>query len=223
MKRSSLLKGVIASSAILISASANATVTLSIGGAAASDGSGLVSFIAPTTYNMNAGNQAPLAGSSVLFTTGSVDGQNAAPFGDGTMYASVGTNVSPATDTLLLSSTGNHYLGLYWGSIDTFNTIEITDSSGTTDVNAANFLALAPANGFQGSGGSAYVNIFDTDGITGIKFISTQKAFEFDNLTLSSAVPEPSTWAMMILGFFGLGFLGYRKSLNSSDASFRMA
>lgn len=25
-----------------------------------------------------------------------------------------------------------------------------------------------------------------------------------------AAVPEPSTWAMMLLGFFGLGFLGYR-------------
>jgi hypothetical protein len=29
--------------------------------------------------------------------------------------------------------------------------------------------------------------------------------------TLSvAAVPEPSTWAMMILGFFGLGFMAYR-------------
>jgi hypothetical protein len=27
-----------------------------------------------------------------------------------------------------------------------------------------------------------------------------------------AAVPEPSTWAMMILGFFGIGFLGYRRS-----------
>jgi PEP-CTERM motif len=26
-----------------------------------------------------------------------------------------------------------------------------------------------------------------------------------------SAVPEPSTWAMMILGFFGLGFMTYRR------------
>jgi hypothetical protein len=26
-----------------------------------------------------------------------------------------------------------------------------------------------------------------------------------------SAVPEPSTWAMMILGFFGVGFMAYRK------------
>jgi hypothetical protein len=29
-----------------------------------------------------------------------------------------------------------------------------------------------------------------------------------------SAVPEPSTWAMMILGFCGLGFLAYRRNQN---------
>ena len=28
---------------------------------------------------------------------------------------------------------------------------------------------------------------------------------------LTPAVPEPSTWAMMALGFAGLGFAGYRK------------
>ena len=31
-----------------------------------------------------------------------------------------------------------------------------------------------------------------------------------------SAVPEPSTWAMMMLGFAGLGFAGYRKSRKSA-------
>jgi hypothetical protein len=25
------------------------------------------------------------------------------------------------------------------------------------------------------------------------------------------AVPEPSTWAMMILGFLGVGFMAYRR------------
>src|SRR5207248_5821720 len=30
-------------------------------------------------------------------------------------------------------------------------------------------------------------------------------------LTISTAVPEPSTWAMMILGFVGVGFLAYRR------------
>lgn len=30
-------------------------------------------------------------------------------------------------------------------------------------------------------------------------------------VNISSAVPEPSTWAMMILGFCGIGFLSYRR------------
>jgi hypothetical protein len=29
---------------------------------------------------------------------------------------------------------------------------------------------------------------------------------------VTSAVPEPSTWAMMILGFAGLGFMAYRRN-----------
>ena len=35
-----------------------------------------------------------------------------------------------------------------------------------------------------------------------------------------SAVPEPSTWAMMILGFAGVGFMAYRRK---SKSSFRFA
>ena len=31
------------------------------------------------------------------------------------------------------------------------------------------------------------------------------------NFTLEIGVPEPSTWAMMLLGFAGLGFAGYRR------------
>jgi hypothetical protein len=36
----------------------------------------------------------------------------------------------------------------------------------------------------------------------------------------TSAVPEPSTWAMMILGFVGVGFMAYRRK---GQASFRLA
>jgi hypothetical protein len=35
-----------------------------------------------------------------------------------------------------------------------------------------------------------------------------------------SAVPEPSTWAMMILGFFGVGFVAYRRN---NKSQFRLA
>jgi hypothetical protein len=40
-----------------------------------------------------------------------------------------------------------------------------------------------------------------------------------DNVSVS-AVPEPSTWAMMILGFLGVGFLAYRRK---SGAALRIA
>jgi hypothetical protein len=33
-----------------------------------------------------------------------------------------------------------------------------------------------------------------------------------------AGVPEPSTWAMMILGFTGIGFTGYRRSRKSTPA-----
>jgi PEP-CTERM motif len=32
-----------------------------------------------------------------------------------------------------------------------------------------------------------------------------------DGVNLTAAVPEPSTWAMMILGFAGVGFMAYRR------------
>jgi hypothetical protein len=32
-----------------------------------------------------------------------------------------------------------------------------------------------------------------------------------------SAVPEPSTWALMIVGFAGIGFLAYRHKQNQNQ------
>jgi hypothetical protein len=40
--------------------------------------------------------------------------------------------------------------------------------------------------------------------------------FTFGELTAVNAVPEPSTWAMMILGFAGLGFMAYRRKRDES-------
>jgi hypothetical protein len=31
-----------------------------------------------------------------------------------------------------------------------------------------------------------------------------------------SGIPEPSTWAMLLLGFAGLGFVGYRRAKRGS-------
>jgi hypothetical protein len=34
-----------------------------------------------------------------------------------------------------------------------------------------------------------------------------------------AAVPEPSTWAMMILGFCGIGFMAYHRKQNGTALS----
>jgi hypothetical protein len=36
------------------------------------------------------------------------------------------------------------------------------------------------------------------------------------DINFTTAVPEPSTWAMMILGFFGVGFMAYRRRATST-------
>jgi hypothetical protein len=46
---------------------------------------------------------------------------------------------------------------------------------------------------------------------------TTQAAFEVDNFAVLvdkgsvKPIPEASTWAMMIIGFIGIGFLAYRR------------
>ena len=37
--------------------------------------------------------------------------------------------------------------------------------------------------------------------------------FTIGTATFTATIPEPSTWAMMLLGFAGLGIAGYRRSL----------
>jgi hypothetical protein len=46
--------------------------------------------------------------------------------------------------------------------------------------------------------------------------------FGLDDVSVApivAAVPEPSTWAMMILGFFGVGFMAYRRKQNGAALS----
>jgi PEP-CTERM motif len=66
------------------------------------------------------------------------------------------------------------------------------------------------------SSDNQWFNIRDTAGA--IEFFtakSTLNAFEFD---MGSSVPEPSTWAMMMLGFVGLGYVAFRRSAKARSA-----
>lgn len=217
MTRKCGLLGLIAGAGLLLSTGANAAV-VTLGGVAAGDGSGLTSFYG-TTYNFDTSFAAISAGN---LETGSSSGQYAAPNGDSTQYYTVGSFITPQTATLTLGGNSN-YLGLLWGSVDDYNSITLHLANGGTEVISSSTQPLLnPANGNQGPGGTSYVNIYASDYITSIDFLSGKAAFEFDNVTVA-AVPEPATWAMMMLGFLGLGFLGYRKSSKTGGASFRLA
>jgi hypothetical protein len=68
------------------------------------------------------------------------------------------------------------------------------------------------------------INYVATSAVTAISFIETASNDGGNNDALIdgvsfqgpavSAVPEPSTWAMMILGFCGVGFMAYRRKQN---------
>jgi hypothetical protein len=63
----------------------------------------------------------------------------------------------------------------------------------------------------------------NASGISSIFIANDSGGIEVDDLQFGllsgvRAVPEPSTWAMMILGFVGIGFMGYRRSRKNTMA-----
>jgi PEP-CTERM motif len=95
-------------------------------------------------------------------------------------------------------------------------TVFTIPSVNTQDSVTGSQLAAAGVFGVNGFGDqfsandNQWFNIRDTAGpILFFTASSTQNAFEFD---MGSSVPEPSTWAMMILGFVGLGYAAFRRN-----------
>ncbi len=90
-----------------------------------------------------------------------------------------------------------------WGSIDSYNTLTVVTTSGTfTIIPGTSFPTMANGNQFlPGTNGLFTVNrTAGTDRFVSITLTSAQNSFEVDNLAVSY-VPEPATWAMLIIGF----------------------
>jgi hypothetical protein len=86
----------------------------------------------------------------------------------------------------------------------------VVAAGGLGQINIENFNSVIGPN----VGDQATVGAFNFP--PGTAFALNHTAGEF---TIAAAVPEPSTWAMMILGFCGLGFMTYRRKASTLSAA----
>jgi hypothetical protein len=141
----------------------------------------------------------------------------------GANYAADGggeSHIYSATSTFDFGYRGDLLLGLIGSQEDGFagglgfQSIEFTITANGVELFDSTFRSLSIAESFFRDsvidlGSDLGPDIDLTLGYTLVA--DGSGGFGFD-LAVGGAVPEPSTWAMMLLGFAGLGYVGYRKA-----------
>ena len=112
-------------------------------------------------------------------------------------------------------------ISVYIGSLDSYNTIVFFD--GATQVasyTGTQLTSLTTAVDNQAQVGQANSSLSNgrfyftfSSPVTSIECVSSSNSFEIAQVAdIATGVPEPSSWAMMLIGFAGLGFAGYRRA-----------
>jgi len=173
-----------------------------------------VSSLAGFTVVNNFNTAAGITGSNFLIQSAGNGNGAQIPLADsqGTNYLTVlggGTaNLGLPTDT--------SDFAFEWGSLDTYNTLTISLLGGGSLQLVPNQgqLVASPGNGNQSlASTNGTIHIWGDAGevFTGLQLQSGGNSFEMDNLAIKGAVPEASTWAMMIAGLGAVGFSMRRK------------
>src|SRR3984957_8957297 len=151
--------------------------------------------------------------------TGTTPNVSANPLGDTLPYMSVEAD---STEQVIFG-TAQTSISIYWGSIDgnqggnnNLNTIAITiDNYTLTGADLVNMGATGTGDQ-TGPLGNELVTITGLAPFTTATFSSTNNAFEFSlaatPVTQTGGTPEPATWAMMMIGFAGLGYAAFRRN-----------
>jgi hypothetical protein len=150
---------------------------------------------------------------SIYDSTGPSSKPSAAPFGinDGGDYLSVHKDAGNGGATFKFNDGESYdYFGLFWGSLDTYNTIDFYNGADlVASFGGGDIAPPLTADGGQGDWDSnRYVNFFFTDGdsFDSLVMTSSSWAFETDNHAFGSvSVSEPGSLALLGLGLFGLG------------------
>jgi len=141
----------------------------------------------------------------------------AAPANDTSHYG-IATDVGALHDATFTIQSGFELTSFsaYLGSLDDYNSISFLSNGTTLKTYTGDDLAQFATGNNAGSSSTSgddnrrfFFTFAASDDVTQVLFHSDGRAFEFDNFAASfiSTVPEPATWAMMILGFGFVGFM----------------
>jgi len=175
-------------------------------------------------FSTNAG----LSGTGYRLVTGDPRG------GNGSDAPYLGPSIGPDPYQYLAVNAGGsatltvpavEQIQIYSGSLDYYNTISFSNGLSYTGKQLAKLSGAEdspPDDKFNPSSNGLFYFSFSSD-ITSVTFATSQNSYEIAQVSglltasqaaaigLASAVPEPSTWAMMALGFAGLAYAGVRR------------
>ena len=202
-----------------ISSLSNA-VTIDYTHTLASDGTLTSSFAGAMIETFDTPTWAWTGGGHIV--SGSLSGKYAAPYNSLYMPAKDSTNymsADPLGSYATTFATTYTYFGLFWGSVDSYNTLsfyngnDLVHSFKGTDITNPGQYGVSYGNQSAPST-NLYVNFYDLSEFDRIVMTSSGYSFESDNLAVGNPIlpnPEPATMLLLGFGLIGLAGIGRKK------------